>query len=163
LKTYGIISISKISEWGYFMIEERDFWYGTEPKDVEEYVAAWGGSCGEKISKKHIVSCDSCSNDQFQLRYNSNEGIVKVICTNCGAEKWIFDSKENKKGIRLYHKKCSFDKNSTFNIGVGFSYRDTGEVRHVFISERCCKCHVLSSTTDWRINYSPTEEYEKNI
>ena len=57
--------------------------------------------------------------------------------------------------------KCPICKGKNYNIRVGFLRRSTGEVRQVFIGNRCIECGTLGSYVDWDINYAPTDEMEK--
>jgi hypothetical protein len=54
-------------------------------------------------------------------------------------------------------KKCVCPcKADRFEIGVGFSLRQDGEVKWITVGERCLKCGVLGSFADWTVDYSPT-------
>lgn len=46
--------------------------------------------------------------------------------------------------------------NETFNVTVGFSRRDDGEVRWVYLGLRCIEDSVLGCYADWKIDYSPS-------
>jgi len=41
--------------------------------------------------------------------------------------------------------------------------RANGQVRWVWLGSRCTCCHTLGSAFDWKIDYEPTDEMEKNI
>lgn len=92
-------------------------------------------------------------------------------------EYWTGDSPEDiVEWLRLYSKDDNMDvkpvichkcpvckKSKSFNVRVGFSRRDNGSVRWVYIGNRCTGCEALGSYLDWKIDYEPTDKMERGI
>ena len=61
-------------------------------------------------------------------------------------------------------RKCPVCKScKEYNLRVGFARRENGSVKWVYIGNRCTGCGTLGSYLDWKINYEPTDEMERNI
>ena len=136
-------------------------------------------------------------------------------CAACGVKKILLDGEEYWEDARPRLKRCPVCKESkTFQVRAGFLRRENGDVRWVYIGERCtacgtlgsyppgcprssifwigrsrqllrtrkfAKCSVykrvaapqgfwrctacgtLGSFLDWKVDYSPTGEMEKNL
>ena len=88
----------------------------------------------------------------------------EIKCPKCGEKKILLDCQEIWSEAKPKLRKCAVCKLSkSHNVRVGFERRENGEVKWVYIGSRCTKCGVLASYLDWQINYSPTDEMEKNI
>jgi len=48
-------------------------------------------------------------------------------------------------------------KKPILNVGVGFSLYDDGEVRWLYLGERCSKCGILGCFAGWKVGYSPSK------
>ncbi len=131
-----------------------EFWKGKSTDDLIEYIRILTKE-GYPTSK-HIVAKCSCGKQHFQLTADQDEGCAKRICASCGIEKFICDSEENWQGSSPKKLKCNCRKD-IFEIVVGFSLRDGGEIKWVYIGERCVNCELLGSYVDWGIDYAPTK------
>lgn len=143
------------------MIDERDdFWYGDSPGDIVGYLKAYSGN--EKIDVKEII-CRECAGARLFLNIDSDEGVVQVICAECGHSGYLLDSVEYLEDAELEEGVCPVCGDKIYNIGIGFTRRKNGDVRDVYIGARCTGCGVLGCYGEWGVNYSPTAEMEKNI
>ena len=137
------------------------YWHGDCADDINEYLKEY--SEDSTIDVKAIV-CKSCGNDTFKLKVDYDEDAIQVKCPRCGYEKILLDCEEVWEDAEPRRCKCSVCKKSDeYNVRVGFMRRENGNVKWVYIGNRCTKCGVLGSYLDWKISYEPTDEMEKNI
>ena len=138
----------------------QEFWTGNSVDDIREYLCEYSEQ--EEIEVKN-VECQICKGDVFTIKVDQDEGAMQVTCVNCKAKKLLLDSSEIWEECNPKTGRCPICKGKSYNVGVGFLRRSTGDVKHVFIGNRCVGCGVLGSYADWSINYGPTDEMEKNI
>lgn len=136
------------------------YWTGDSPEDIDEWLGEYTELDDLQVKTVH---CRSCGKDVFKIRVDQNEGAVQVICHSCGMKKILLDGEEIWKECRPRARKCPICKESLYNVRVGFHYRDNGDVKWVYIGNRCISCGTLGSFADWSIDYGPTEEMENNI
>ena len=139
---------------------KEEYWTGSSADDIHEYLCEYSEQ--EDIEVKS-VECQICKSDVFTLKVDQDEGAIEVTCINCKTKKLLLDSSEIWKECTPKTGKCPICKGKSYNVGVGFLRRSTGDVKHVFIGNRCVGCGVLGSYVDQSINYGPTDEMEKNI
>ena len=113
----------------------RTYWIGDYAGDIDAYLREYSD---EKNIEIKAVICQSCGQDRFFLRTDREECEPRT-------------------------EQCPVCKNKQYQVRVGLLRRETHDVRHVFIGCRCTKCGTLDAPTDWRINYAPTDDMEKNI
>ncbi len=130
------------------------WWKGIEFKDVEDYIYLLMadsypvGEVGQSICK--------CGNKVFTLKVDQDEGCAQRVCTVCHQAAFIGDSEEIWKQARPKVVRCPC-KNTTYEIGVGFSFRAShDDIQWITVGHRCTQCGVLGSSVDWHINYSPS-------
>lgn len=139
----------------------EEYWTGDSPEDIVEWLRLY--SKDDNMDVKPVI-CHKCGNDAFELRVDQEEDAIQVKCTECGVKKILLDCDEIWEDARPRLRKCPVCKKSkSFNVRVGFSRRDNGSVRWVYIGNRCTGCEALGSYLDWKINYEPTDEMERNI
>ena len=136
------------------------FWTGDSPDDIDEWLGEYTELADLNVKP---VLCRACGADVFKIRVDQNEGAIQVICHSCGTKKILMDGEEIWKECRPRARKCPICKESLYNVRVGFQYRDNGDVKWVYIGNRCVSCGTLGSYVDWSVDYGPTEEMEKNI
>ena len=138
----------------------KEYWTGSEPSDIIEYLRAYSEDNALDVKP---VQCRACGCKELRMVGDRDEGALQVVCTSCDAKKLLLDSAEYWKEVSHRTLKCPICKNKEHDIFVGFSRRDNGHVKWVYIGHRCTHCHVLGSAFDWEINYEPTNDMEKNI
>jgi len=137
----------------------KKYWHGDSPEDIIEYLDEYSES---EIDKVVITKCRQCSSDIFTFKADSFEGAIEVTCIACKEKRLLLDSEEHWDECEPEEASCPKCKESQFNVAIGFVHRESGEVKWVYIGNRCAKCGVLGSCGDWKINYSPTDEMENN-
>lgn len=139
----------------------KDYWTGDNAEDIAEYLRLY--SENENIDIKTVV-CHSCGSESFEVKVDQNEDVIQVKCTECATEKILLDCEDVWEDANPKLRKCSICKKSkVYNVKVGFVRRENGSVKWVYIGNRCTACGTLGSYLDWKIDYEPTDEMEKNI
>ena len=138
----------------------KEFWTGSDPADIDTYLRVYTQDPTLEIKP---VLCSICGCTELRLVGDQDEGAVQAVCMQCGAKKLLLDSAEYWKEVSHRTLRCPLCKGKGFNARVGLSRRENGQVRWVWIGDRCTQCQVLGSPFDWRIDYEPTDEMEKNI
>lgn len=130
------------------------WWKGQNADDLVDYVRLLTQQ-GYPATKFAIAKC-ACGTDCFRLYADQNEGCAKRQCTSCGKEVFICDSEDASEEASLQKVGCKCQKD-VFDLAVGFSLRDTGEIKWITVGARCISCGVLGSYVDWKIDYAPTD------
>jgi hypothetical protein len=140
-----------------------EYWHGDSKEDIIEFLNEYTDNEVEKIA---LVECSQCKSDVFTFKYDDDEGGIEVTCAKCKKKKLLLDSEEYWEDCEPEQAECSLCQNKKFNVAVGFIYRKEESekvVKWVYIGNRCTKCGVLGSFLDWKIDYAPTDEMEKNV
>ena len=140
------MSIDKSAKW----------WVGTGSEDIKEYLEAFSAD-SYKASEFRLANCD-CGSNTFRLFADDHEGCAKRICESCGKEHFICDSGEYWASAAPEEWKCIECGSTKANIGVGFSLYEDGEIRWLYVGERCATCGILGVFTGWKIAYSPSKQ-----
>lgn len=141
--------------------KSKKYWTGDSAEDIDEYLRLYSEDEGIDVKS---VRCHSCGSDSFEIKVDQNEAVIQIKCTECGAEKTLLDCEEFLEDAKPKWKKCPVCKKSkAYNVKVGFTRRENGSAKWVYIGNRCTGCQTLGSYLDWPIDYEPTDEMEKNI
>jgi hypothetical protein len=140
------MTIDKSAKW----------WIGTTSEDIKEYLEAYSND-GYKVSEFRLAKCD-CGCDAFKLLADDNEGCAKRTCASCSKEKFVCDSEEYWPTASPEQWKCIECASTSANVGVGFSLYEDGEVRWLYIGERCANCGILGCFAGWKVAYSPSKQ-----
>jgi hypothetical protein len=137
------------------------WWTGTEFADVAEYLRACtaDGYPAQEITQ----SVCSCGGKVFLLAGDPEEGCAQRTCISCQASAFIGDSGEYWAEADPEQCVCPVCQGRHYEIGVGFSLRDDGDVRWITVGERCVNCGLLGSFVDWKIDYSPTDSLLRQV
>jgi hypothetical protein len=130
------------------------WWKGQNADDLVEYVRLLTQQ-GYPATKFAIAKC-ACGTDLFRLYADQDEGCAKRQCTSCGKDAFICDSEDASEEASLKKVRCKCKKD-VFDLAVGFSLRDTGEIKWITVAARCVSCGMLGSYVDWKIDYAPTD------
>jgi hypothetical protein len=139
------MSINKSGKW----------WVGTNSFDIKEYLQAYSAD-GYGVAEFRAAKC-SCGHDVFTLFADDNEGCAMRTCVSCGKETFICDSDEYSSDASPEQWKCECGSTSG-NVGVGFSLYEDGEIRWLYLGERCVVCGILGCFAGWKIAYSPSKQ-----
>ena len=129
------------------------WWTGESFDDLREYVVDF--TAGGYPAGPIVQSSCECGGTVFGLRLDDEEGCAQRRCDACGAEALLADSDEYWDDAEPDDAACPCG-GERFELGVGFSLRDDGDVRWVTVAGRCVTCGVLGAYVDWKIDYSPT-------
>ena len=142
-------------------ITKKKWWYGTEPKDLEEYLNEYTQGSYE-MNEFRLAEC-SCGSKNFLLEVDADEGVAKRTCTECNKDHFLIDSEEfyqEAEPEKLFCPGCGGVK---FNVAGGYSFdedeeEDEGYLRWFYLGERCVDCGLLGSSGDWEVGYGPARE-----
>jgi hypothetical protein len=132
------------------------WWVGSEPQDVEEYLRAYSSE-GYKTDEFRLAKC-GCGSVEFELWADDTEGVARRACRSCGTERFIGDSEEFWSDATPEEFKCGECGSKCANVGVGFSLYEDGEVRWLYVGERCSSCGVLGCFAGWKVGYAPSRQ-----
>jgi hypothetical protein len=141
-------------------IIKKNHWYGENVDDLTEYLIEYTDG---DVKKCVAVKCPHCASDRFSARFDGDEGAIEAKCVSCGEARLLLDSADYWDECDPEEAVCPTCSAKEYNLAVGFVYRDNGDVKWVYVGCRCVECGVLGSFLDWKINYAPTEELEKNV
>jgi hypothetical protein len=130
------------------------WWTGETFEDLAEYLAL----LVEDEYPVHTVlepQC-LCGGRVFKIHRDATEGVARRTCIACGTNAFICDSGEHWSEARPRLVKCPCGE-SAYQVAVGFSKRDSGEIKWILVGERCVACGILGASVDWKIDYSPTD------
>ena len=131
-----------------------EWWKGSNFDDLAEYIKRLteeGYPAGQVAQ-----SICSCGNTTFHLLADQDQGCAQRTCVACNKIMFICDSADYWSATTPELVACPCG-GTTFEIGVGFSFRTTGDIKWITVGQRCIKCGTLASYVDWKINYGPTE------
>ena len=138
-----------------------EWWTGDCPDDIDEYLKAFSEDNALDIKP---VKCNTCGSNALFVRLDRDEGAIQVVCPACKTKKILLDCEDVWDEAKPKAFRCPIcKKRTTYHIKVGFSRRKNGSVKWVYIGSMCTECKTLGSFLDWKIDYEPTDEMEKNI
>lgn len=134
--------------------DSGEWWKGSLPQDMDEYIRL--------LSQDHyqaddfrLSSCD-CGSLEFKFDFDKDEGCAKRTCLICESEHFICDSEEFMEDAEFQTWSCVECNSTSTNIGVGYAFRSSDDIRWLYIVGRCTSCGVLGCYADWKIDYSPS-------
>lgn len=136
------------------------WWKGANFSDLAEYIRLLAAD--SYPAEKVVQSVCVCGNTTFRLLIDADEGYAQLVCEKCGEATFIGDSDEIWEEAEPKKIRCPC-KNAIFEIGVGFSLREDGEISWITVGERCTKCGMLGSAVDWNIDYGPSTHLFSNV
>jgi len=140
--------------------KSKRYWRGSSAEDIIEYLDEYSEN---EIDKIVIVKCRQCGSEVFTFKADVDEGAIEVTCTACNKKRLLLDSEKYWEKSEPKDAKCSECKKTQCNVAVGFVHRRSGDVKWIYIGNRCAGCGVLGSYGDWGISYAPTDEMEENV
>jgi len=142
------VSVDKTGKW----------WVGDQPSDIREFLEAYAPD-GYKVGEFRLAKC-MCGSERFLLWADDDEGCARRQCESCKQSNFICDSEEYWEDAKPEQWKCIVCKSkaSTCNVGVGFSLYEDGEIRWLYVGERCAICGVLGCFAGWKVAYAPSRQ-----
>jgi len=132
------------------------WWVGSVAEDIKAYLKAFSADT-YVIDDFRLAKCE-CGSFNFHLRADDNEGTAARVCVSCNRSHLLCDSQEYWEDSSPVEWKCLECGSNTCNVGVGFSLYEDGEIRWLYVGERCVTCGVLGSTTQWKVAYTPSKQ-----
>jgi hypothetical protein len=127
------------------------WWIGTEAGDIEGYLKAYAEGAHD-VAAFRLARC-TCGSVEFTLEADDNEGAARRACTGCETAHFICDSDEAWQDAEPESWACIECKSDRANVGCGFSLRDDGDVRWIYVGVRCTGCGALGCFAGWKIDY----------
>jgi hypothetical protein len=151
---------SDVGHHGDVIDRTGEWWKGTSPLDIEEYLRAYteDGYAADRFEQSRCT----CSGAVFRLDFDNEEGCARRTCAACGLQHFICDSGEVAEDATLQATTCPCGR-SEFDIIVGFSQRADGNVRWITVGVRCAKCGVLGCPVEWSIDHAPTAQLYEQV
>ena len=132
-----------------------EFWRGSDPDDVDSYLRAY---MEDSYPVGRVIACTcACGSNQLYLDADADEGCARWTCSKCELQRFVGDSEEYWEQAEPERAVCPECNGETYNIAVGFSLRENGDVKWLTIGNRCVECGLLGSFVDWKIDYTPTD------
>ena len=122
--------------------------------DLDEYLRAYTAD-GYPVGTIVHATCAACGGTVFALVVDEVEGYAQCVCESCRGQLHMLDSGEYENDADPVETACPCGRES-FEVAVGFSLRDGGDVRWVWIALRRVRDGVLGVYADWKIDYLPT-------
>jgi hypothetical protein len=154
--------------------ESSDFWTGSEPADIADYLDAYTSCGGGYPATAFLPVICRCRSDGFFLARAGSS--TKRTCSKCGevrymsrsgeAAAWEEDAEECVESYRCM--KCGGNES---NVCLGFAdyachpgYKDNRShplpdaVLWFFVGVRCSKCGLLDCFNDGKVGFGPMAE-----
>ena len=145
------MTIDKTGKW----------WVGSDEADLEEYLKAYSAD-GYITHEFRLANCP-CGSASFLLWADDGEGTAKRICSLCNSIHYLCDSEEYWTEETSVEWKCVECGSKLANIGVGFSLYEDGEVRWLYVGERCTQCGVMGCAAQWKVAYIPSKQLIEQV
>lgn len=130
------------------------WWKGTGFDDLVAFIRE-STAQGYPVGPVSQSTCE-CGAAVFSLKLDDEEGCARRTCVACGRSAFIADSAEYWDEADPGDAQCPCGEEA-FEIGVGFSLREDGNVRWITVGARCVACGILGAYVDWKIDYGPTD------
>ncbi|MCA9678599.1 MAG: hypothetical protein H6709_02005 [Kofleriaceae bacterium] len=130
------------------------WWKGTAPEDIAGFLTAYADE-GYEVAAFRLARC-ACGSVEFKLDADDDEGAARRTCTRCGTAHFICDSDDAWEEAEPESWTCVECTSDRANVGCGFSLRDGGDVRWIYVGVRCASCGVLGCFAGWGIDYGPS-------
>jgi hypothetical protein len=143
-----------------------DFWVGSEPGDMKEYLAAltWSNDGYYPVKAFRLVKCP-CGSIRFKLERAMS--LTRRTCTACRASRFIcldadrgrdaWEEAEEEEGAESFS--CAKCRGEDANIGVGFAKYDDPDVdgvKWIYVGVRCADCGILGCFNDSKVGRTPS-------
>jgi hypothetical protein len=132
-----------------------EWWKGAQFDDLAEYVREL--TAPDYPADLVSQSVCKCGSVLFSMEVDSEQGCARRTCLSCDRTVFIGDSAEFWSEADPVAVRCPCGHES-FEISVGFSFREGGDVRWITVGRRCVACGILGVPVDWKIDYSPTTQ-----
>ncbi|WP_207709918.1 hypothetical protein [Actinomadura macrotermitis] len=136
------------------MIDESgELWRGDDFADLAEFVTDFEPE-GHEVERVVEAVCGPCGGRVFRVLADDGNG-ARRECAGCGGASFIADSGEywDEQNAEYCGCPCGGEE---FNLGVGFSLYEEGDVRWISIGLRCVADGTLGVYAGWKVGYGPS-------
>jgi len=139
------------------MYETEDGPAGTDASDLDELLGQDDGHEGFVAERVVHAVCGGCEGKVFFFAYDLGGGdhYVERRCVACGNRYVMLDASYAAPAEEPFIANCTCCREE-FEIAVGFSQDDTGEVEYVSIALRCIADGLMYIHSDWLVSQSPS-------
>ena len=130
------------------------WWKGENFDDLTEFVIEFT-SQNYRANEIRQSVCKGCGGERFGLWADDDEGCAERVCRDCGAREFVADSEEYWEDANAGDAACPCGAQD-FQIAVGFSLNESGEINWISVGCRCFACGVLGVYVDWKVDYEPS-------
>lgn len=133
------------------------FWYGDSQADIRDEILRYSKRNAYPAHHYADAVC-KCGGRLFTLRMDDAAGAAIRKCVSCFEEHAIGDSEDYLKEAELQIYQCVCLEN-IFEITIGVSlYRDSEDVRWLYVGCRCPKCGLTGVYGDWKNEFNGYRE-----
>ena len=130
------------------------WWKGENAEDLAEFVVAFS-SLNYRADEVGRSICARCHATVFGARVDDDQGCAQRVCRACGLAAFIGDSEEWWADATPGDAACPCGAED-FEVAVGFSLIEGGELRWITVGARCVSCGAMGVYVDWKIDYEPS-------
>jgi hypothetical protein len=130
------------------------WWKGENLDDLRGFVIEFTSRSYRADEIRQSV-CKGCGGTLFGLKVDDDEGCAERCCRGCGEREFIADSEEYWEDATPGDAACPCGAED-FQVAVGFSLIESGEVSWISVGCRCVACGVLGVYVDWKVDYEPS-------
>jgi hypothetical protein len=132
---------------------QGNYSYGDTHLDIREYLRGYSERVTYPIEHFADAQC-ACGNMTFRLALDDDVGAATRTCTACGHSHPIGDSGDYLEDAELGEAECPCGGDE-FEITAGLSlYKDSEDVKWLYIGCRCVKCGLTACYGDWKSEFN---------
>ncbi|MFC3499986.1 hypothetical protein ACFOOK_03240 [Micromonospora krabiensis] len=126
----------------------------TAAAELDAYVREFRAG-GYPVPRVVHAACARCGGSEFRVRVDDEAGYADRTCHPCG-DRWVMlDGLDVAEDADPGDAACLCG-GERFDVAVGFTLCEDGEVRWGSVGLRCTADGVLGVYADWKIDYSPS-------
>ncbi|WP_062431282.1 hypothetical protein [Herbidospora daliensis] len=101
--------------------------------------------------------CRPCGGRSFEVSVLDAESAARRTCLSCGEHEFIADSAEHWDAEAEAEQYCAcLCGDESFAAAVGYSLRESGDVKWIHLALGCLTCGSIGLYEDWKIDYLPS-------
>ena len=142
--------------------KKGQFSYGDSQADIRTELDDYAKQNGYPATHFADAAC-TCAHRTFKLLVDDTEGAAVRECRSCRKSHPIGDSAEYLEEASLEECECPCGSES-FEISVGVAlYRDSEDVRWIYIGCRCPACGLTACYGDWKNDFEGYQRLLANV
>ncbi len=129
--------------------------------ELEDAIAAYSGK--SYAAQRFAHAACSCHNETFRVYFDEREGCAVRVCSRCGLDVFIADSQDYLEDAEFLRAECTCGSDA-FQLSVGVAlYRNSEDVRWLYLGLRCTECGLAGVYADWKNEYPNVEELLERV